>query len=396
VLAFSGLATVATGALVIARDGTNVGDGAIRSGPDATATGRSREPVQRPGDNLLCGLGQPPIGCTQIGFSAPELVGLSTRDLNRELDGLKQAGASTIRFDLSWQGVQGAGPQSWNWSSIDAIVNGARKRGMASLPIIDYTPAWARPAGCTSFRCAPADPRAFASFAATVVNRYAGAGIQTWEIWNEPNRGWGPRPDPVAYAALLSDTSTAIRAVESNALVLVGGLSPAITQPGGTYSPQDFLSRLYQLGARGSFGGVAVHPYTFPALPGEGQSWNGWTQMDGVYKVMVANGDAAKGVWATEFGAPTNGPGAIATVQNRNYGSNPDHVDLALQAQIVTAAFSQARQRPWLRMLMWHNLFDIGTSTTTNENWFGLLSHDGSPKPAYGVWLQQVADSHRH
>jgi hypothetical protein len=31
-------------------------------------------------------------------------------------------------------------------------------------------------------------------------------------------------------------------------------------------------------------------------------------------------------------------------------------------------------------------------STTTNENFFGLLNYDGTPKPAYAAFRSAIAD----
>ena len=78
--------------------------------------------------------------------------------------------------------------------------------------------------------------------------------------------------------------------------------------------------------------------------------------MVAVHAVMTANGDGSKDVWATEFGAPTNGPGALATYANRNYAQHPDHVDTDLQSRTVDAGIAAAKQLPWLRMLLWYSV----------------------------------------
>ncbi len=300
------------------------------------------------------------------------------------------AGGTVIRFDLDWANVQAGGPSSWNWSAYDSLISTLSARHLTALPILDYTPAWARPAGCTSEQCGPADPSAFATFAKAAVSRYASQGIKVWELWNEQNTSWLPAPNVSAYGRLLSLVSSAVHTADPAAKILVGGLAPAVTTPGGTYAPQDFVAGLYAAGLRSAIDGVAAHPYCFPALAGEGQSWSGWSQMVAVYNVMAANGDAAKGVWATEFGAPTNGPGAIATYANRNYTGHPDHVDLDLQARTVDAGMAAAKQLPWLKMLLWYSVQDLGTSSATNVNSYGLLNPNGTAKPAYARWQAGV------
>jgi hypothetical protein len=325
----------------------------------------------------------------KLGFSAGELDGMSAPDVASTLDRYQDAGGSVIRFDVPWSGIQANGPDSWNWSSTDAVVDALSARGLTALPILDYTPAWARSDGCTTYRCAPADPAQFATFAKAAAQRYAAKGVKTWEIWNEQNTGWEPTPSIKQYGRLLQLTSAAIRDVQPRATILVGGLAPAATE-NGMYSPQDFVKNLYIRGFGSSFDGVAVHPYTFPALPGEGQAWSGWSQMIAVHKVMASYGDGAKGVWATEFGAPTKGSRAMATPANREYDSAPDHVDEALQADTVDAALTAGRQLPWLRMLLWYSVQDLGTDTSQNYQWFGLERGDGSAKPALARWQAAV------
>jgi hypothetical protein len=306
------------------------------------------------------------------------------------LDRYQAAGGSVIRFDLDWARVQPTGPTSWDWSSSDRIISALNARHLIALPILDYTPAWARPSGCTSEQCGPADPAKFAAFAAAAAARYSPQGVNVWEIWNEQNTGWLPRPSVSAYGSLLQQASSAVHRADPDATVIVGGLAPATTNAGGTYSPQDFVSDLYSLGLRSSMDGVAVHPYSFPALPGEAEAWSGWSQMVDVHDVMTAHGDGGKGVWATEFGAPTKGPGAMATDANRLYAAHPDHVDLDLQARTVDAGVTAARQLPWLRMLLWYSVEDLGTGSSVNWTSYGLLNPNGTPKPAYARWQAAV------
>jgi polysaccharide biosynthesis protein PslG len=323
-----------------------------------------------------------------LGFSQGNLVGLGPTDLNKELDALKAAHASVVRFDISWAVIQGGGPTSWNWAPVDSAIRGARARGMAVIPVLGYTPAWARVAGCQNRACRPTDNNAFATFAAAAVNRYKALGVNTWEIWNEPNStAFQPQPSGKTYAALLIAAYRAIHVAQPSAVVLVGGLAPAQTTPTGNTAPADFVAALYAAGAGKSFDGVAMHPYSFPALPGEGQPWAGWSQMIGVHAVMGYHGDGAKGIWATEFGAPTAGPRAAATMLNRQYSVQPDHVAAPMQDSTLAAALQQSYYEPWLKVLLWYNLADTSAQTNSNQWSYGLLSQTGTPKPAYRTWL---------
>ena len=178
------------------------------------------------------------------------------------------------------------------------------------------------------------------------------------------------------------DQSTVVAGQSLAMPVILGGLYPSAT-PGVPYSdPASFLAEVYRHGAGSSFDAVGAHPY--PAGPP-------WVQgvmdlLKPLRSVMTANGDGSKDVWATEFGAPTNGPGAIATYSNRNYTQHPDHVDADLQARTVDAGIAAAKQLPWLRMLLWYSVQDLGTGNASNVTSYGLLNPDGTAKPAYAHW----------
>jgi polysaccharide biosynthesis protein PslG len=127
---------------------------------------------------------------------------------------------------------------------------------------------------------------------------------------------------------------------------------------------------------------VAHHPYCWPAYPGEVQSWSAWYQMYGastsLRTTMVANGDGAKKIWATEFGAATNGP-------------TGSFVSEATQASMLTRAYELFRSYDWAGPLMWYAGRDQGTTTDTRENFFGILRNDFSVKPSYAAYRTAAA-----
>ncbi|MEK7623511.1 MAG: hypothetical protein AAB408_02465, partial [Patescibacteria group bacterium] len=98
--------------------------------------------------------------------------------------------------------------------------------------------------------------------------------------------------------------------------------------------------------------------------------------------------DTAKLIWITEVGAPTGGPGAIAGVDDYKFGQSPDHVTESLQAVILREAIDRHQQYKLVGPLFWYSYKDLGTSKQTNENWFGLIRYDGTPKPAYDIFKQ--------
>lgn len=296
--------------------------------------------------------------------------------LDRDLDLIRDSGAKWIRVDINWAQIQNGGPNSYYWDDVDRVVAGANARGLQVLGLIVYTPGWARPAG-TSGSYGP-DPATYSAFAAKAVQHYSAMGVQHYEIWNEPNiqAFWQPRPDVGAYTRLLKAAYASIKAVNPQATVLTAGTSPA-SSDGTDIAPVDFVRGIYANGGKGSFDAVAHHPYGWPALPGGTESWNAWYQMSGattsIRSTMVANGDGAKKIWATEFGAPTAGPSG-------------SFVSEAAQAEMITRAHALWRTYDWAGGLFTYQHRDQGTTNDTRENHFGLVRRDYSPKPAWTAY----------
>jgi hypothetical protein len=320
------------------------------------------------------------FGIDAGGWIQSEDAGLMARDLDAD----RGAGARWVRIDINWAQIQVEGPSSYRWGAIDAVVRAAQARGMSVMGVIVFTPGWARPAG-TDASHAPS-PRGYAAFARVAVRHYAALGVHAFEVWNEPNlrAAWKPAPNPAAYAALLRAAYGAIKDADRSATVITGGLAPAVTN-GTSYSPVDFLRNVYADGGQGYFDAVGQHPYCWDAntFPGDPQPWSAWYQMYGtspsLRSLMIARGDGAKKIWGTEFGAPTNGPAASS------------HVDESTQAAMLTKAYQLWSTYRWAGPLFAYEGRDEGISTSTRENFFGLLHHNFTPKPSYAAYRQAAA-----
>ena len=317
---------------------------------------------------------------------------MNSQALQQEFSNISKIGATWIRVDFSWADVQPNGPGQYDWSGLDRVVAMANRYHLKVLGTVAYTPSWAALPVCnTSQDCVPANDSQFAAYAAAVASRYAPQGVHTWEIWNEPNLEgfWQPTPSPRAYTQLLAVTYTAIKRVDKQALVMSGGLGALDSSP-LSINQVAFLSGMYAYGARPYFNAVAFHPYSYPALPTYYADWNSWSMMDAlpdsIRSVMIANGDGNKQIWVTEYGAPTGGPGALATTSNSNFAQHPDHVSDALQAQMASIAFDQYDHDAWMGGFFWYTYRDAGTNPSTNQNFYGLYNANGSAKPSLQVF----------
>lgn len=317
--------------------------------------------------------------------------------LMRQLGDTAHLGFKWVRFDVEWKTVQPEGPTAYDWSAYDRIVSAARQQGLQSLPTLAYAPAWARQSACkTSDKCAPANPKQFADFAHAAAAHFAPDDVHTWEIWNEPNSSsfWKPTPDASAYAALLKATYPAIKSADVDATVITGGLS-STSSAHGQIEQVDFLKDIYQAGGKDSFDAVGYHPYSAPVLPSTVKSWSGWSRMNEtgsktMRAIMQANGDGAKQVWATEYGAATKGLGSEATRYGYNPLSKPDHTDEQWQSAMASAAIQYTRKNSWMGPLFWYSYQDLGTDSRDNKNFFGLLRADGTHKPAYNTFFTEL------
>lgn len=303
----------------------------------------------------------------------------SAADVEADLDLMASTGAEWLRVGISWGQVEPT-PGAAHWTGVDRVVHGALRRGMSVVAAVSSAPRWAAAPRCHADECAPRDPAQYAAFMRTVVARYAPLGVHHWEIWNEPNHVpfWSPRPDPVVYTELLKQASSAIHAIDRDAVVMSGGLSPA-PDSGGEISPLRFLRRVYELGGGPSLDAVANHPYQYPDRPTAPSPTNAFLQTQAIHDLMVEFGDGAKQIWGTEVGAPTRGPRSV----------------------------SEANQAVWLRELydvwngwaftgplLWYAARDTGAKATVEDS-YGLVHQDRTPKPALAAFDAMVRSSSR-
>jgi hypothetical protein len=232
----------------------------------------------------------------------------TTAQLDRSLNDANGVGAQWIRVDLGWQDYQPFAALPPDFTRFDKVVGAARARGLKILATLGYPPPWARESSCASTSaCPPTSAAAFARFAGEVAARYAPEGLHDWEVWNEPNIGaWAPSPDPVAYSRLLTATAAALRAADSQAFVMLGGLAASRPGPGLPYmSPYDFISAVGHRGALKSVDAVAYHPYppTKGAIAASASFRAISSAPKNIVEALSEQGAGKLPVWITETGA---------------------------------------------------------------------------------------------
>jgi polysaccharide biosynthesis protein PslG len=323
-----------------------------------------------PNPNCSLAAGKGRIG----GSDGADMITMSDADLSSVLSMAKSAGMWAVRVDVDWSRVEPVAGKR-DWTDVDRVVHSVVEHGMCPLGLVTYAPAWAadpalNPSG---HYFAPRDPGTFADFAKAAAQRYR-EDIAVWEVWTEPNteKFFQPRADAGQYGRLLAATYRALKSVSADIGVVSGGLAPA-EDNGRDISPTTFLERLYAGGYNSSFDAFGIHPYSYPALPNAPgtHDWNTAARLTLMRDTMVAGGDADKSIWITECGAPTGGaPKAV-----------PDDV----QAQTIGIVFRFARDTSWVGPAFVFAIRDSGNDFNDPEQNFGILRHDLSRKPAYGV-----------
>ncbi len=339
----------------------------------------SRQPATDRTVATVPGAGATTVAASRVGFSpGADILWASAQDQARELDLMAATGAHWLRLDFPWPSVEPS-KGAWNWAPFDSIVAAAHERGFEVVGIAGYAPPWA--AQAVSPGVPPVAPTAYGEFVGALARRYGPQGVHVWELWNEPNlRGaWGAKPDPKAYAALLIEGAAAVRRADPIARILSGGLAPAVDAGDGSQvSPVSFVRGIYAAGAGRSLDAVAIHPYSYPAMPRDPSTggWNTYERLPLVHDVMAANGDDAKQIWLTEFGAPTG---------TANGAVSPD-----VQATMARKGLLGAQDWAWSGPIFWYSARDRGTDPADREANFGLVRMDFSPKPAYAAFVETI------
>ena len=281
-----------------------------------------------------------------------------------------QARVGTLRVEVHWASIDptpAAG--DYDFSRFDALVGDAARNGVQILPFVYSTPEWVAKAldgrdcsGDTCYPFAPMSPGALAAwqtFLGDLVARYGPTGtfwaanprlprlpITRWQAWNEQNspRSFAPKPNVKGYARLLDATHSAIRAVDPEADVILGGM---FGTPYGARKPSiaawDFLRRLYRIkGAKKDFEGVAAHPYAARLKKVK-------QQMELFRDEIKRAADRKVGLWITELGWASDGP---KNPLNRGWAGQ------ALRLKQVFRFFVKRRRKWKIKNVDWYSWRD--------------------------------------
>ena len=319
----------------------------------------------------------------------------------RQLQMIQSAGFGWIRQQFRWDDLEISqrgdftdkrnGQTISAWDKYDNIVDLAQKYQVQIIARLNSPPAWSQsPANQMPGYAPPADLTDFANYAAAVANRYKGK-IRFYQVWNEPNiyPEWGHAAiNPEAYTDLLCRTYQALKAVDTNIVVISGALAPTIALDAQNLNDIIFLQRMYDVGAARCFDILGAQGYGLRTGPTDHrlrptditfahQLW--------LRDAMVANHDAAKPIWIGEMG--WNPVPDDPSISNKlSYGQVTDEQ----AARYAVEAYQRARSEwPWVGVIsMWY--FKRAADDIRNQSWyyFRLVDPDFMTRPVYDAIKQ--------
>jgi hypothetical protein len=215
-----------------------------------------------------------------------------------DLDLMKAAGMTYVRFDVSWRNSEPSKGTYLYLDKLDQVIAAVQSRGMALTMTVIETPGWAN--NNAGMFAPPTSMADYASFVGMLAGRYASRPGMVWEIWNEQNdpNFWTTGPNAAQYTSMLTSAYRSIKASDPDATVLVGGI---------LFNNIAFLDGIYAAGGGNSFDGIAIHPYTVNRAPGDTSSpYYAFASSVPQFQAELArHGQAAKPIWVTEFGWST-------------------------------------------------------------------------------------------
>lgn len=294
-----------------------------------------------------------------------------------------------IKQTFPWREIEPR-PDEWDFTQSDRIValTNSEDINLGLIVRLGLTPAWAVNGEIDedAHDTPPDDLEAWGEYCGTIAERYAGQ-IVAYQVWNEPNlqREWGEvEPNAEYYVEMLAVCSEAIRAVDSEAIIISAGLSPT-GGPRPIAIPDDqYLDAMYRLNFQQYVDVVGVHAPGFArpsygpddAVRDGGQRWASFRRVEDLRKIMLNYDDASRQMAILEFGYTTD-------TTNSDYSWFA--VSEELQAQYVIEAYEYAAEnwRPWVGLMSLIYMPNPEWTSEDEEWWWAVGTPNGGLRPVF-------------
>ena len=279
----------------------------------------------------------------------------STDFLPGEMPLFAATGATWTRMDFGW-GKTEKSRGVYDWRNYDRLLKQLEARKIRSIFILAY-------GNKLYANVSPATPTARAAYArwcAAATTHFRGRGI-LWEIWNEPNGFWTPKPNAENYTQMAVEAARAIKAATPDECV-IGPTTATFDWP--------FIETTFRGGVLNYFDAVSVHPYRNTPPETAAPDYARLRKLIAQYAPTGREIPILCGEWG--------------------YTSQTKERSETVQARFLT--------RQWLvniasgaRLSMWYDWRDDGENPDERENRFGIVRHQYrpggatvfDPKPAY-------------
>jgi polysaccharide biosynthesis protein PslG len=322
---------------------------------------------------------------------------------------LRAAGLGYTREAIAWYRVEPT-RGNFTWTETDRWVGEAARQGLRVVAILHQPPQWAT--GSTDRQVAPVEGQPLADYARyvrAVVERYGSTGsfwsqnplipkvpITHWNIWNEPymtfswhNGGAHAFPDPAGYARMFRAAVVEGRRAGDPAARF---MAETEVEAGTTdwSNPRYYLSKMFEaVPDLAQYMDIAsIHPYvgTNPARPPSqcatetsdiANRFN-FCRIKTIRSILNRHGATETRMWITEMG----------------YSTCPSctkwKVSEETQAFYVREVFRLLRESRLVDGMIWW-VYKTGESDPTHaEDWMGLVRADGSAKPAWNAFSNEL------
>jgi hypothetical protein len=314
-----------------------------------------------------------------------------TQDAQWDL--MASSGVESVRTVFSWAGAQPRGRGSAvSFEKTDPVVRRAALRNIAVLPIVFYTPTWAR-AYRGRFTSPPRLRSDYVTYLAALVERYGPEGtfwsenpelpklpLREWQIWNEPHLPayWdaperGPYGYVRAYPLLLRASYNIIKTLDPGAKVVMAGI---------TQRAWEEIEVLYQRGVKRWFDVAALQ--IFPVTVKRAVKATRFFR-----DAMRRRGDGRKPIYLTEI----TWPASRGRTEGIRYQRQETPQGMAAKLTQMYRAMALRRHQLGVGKVFWYTWSSPYGRGGSIFNYAGLQRFDESkfePQPALSAYQRSA------
>ncbi|HKP21424.1 MAG TPA: hypothetical protein VJT68_07895 [Thermoleophilaceae bacterium] len=308
-------------------------------------------------------------------------------------DRMASSGVETVRTVFDWSEAQPRGRGSdFDFGRTDGVVRRAALRNLDVLPVVMYSPKWAR-AYRNRFTSPPKDRNDYVTYVAALVERYGPDGtfwtdhpelpkhpLREWQIWNEPHLPayWdAPEKGKYGYAKnyplLLRASYNIVKTLDPGAKVVLAGI---------TQKAWEEIEVLYQRGIKRYFDVAALQ--IFP------QTVRRSVKATALYRqALNRRGDRRKPIYITEITWPAS-KGKTEPIKHQSQETSRG---MAKNLGQMYAKMVGRRRALGVGKVFWYTWSSPYGRGGSNFHYTGLLRYDDNvftPQPALTAYQRSA------